>query len=251
MREHPSTQHPGNGKDESLEDGQERRIAVRKVLIVRKMTLAEIIIGDGGVPRIHYVYINDISETGIRVSSDILFSSEKKIRLKLFLTGPIAVEVSLRWKREIGINNYINGMEFIVDRPEQKAGVQKLITWAEPFFEQSSFKLNHTLFIQTDLEKPLDGVYAYALSISPGRLEILSNTPFPENREFTVRFSLKQGLHPLETLAQVMHLMDTTPEELEGMEHRNYTIWLEFSDSTAVKGHLAEMMAEQPPSSPL
>jgi len=251
MIEHPFKEHPEPENSMGQEAGQERRIAVRKVLIVRKMTLAEIVVGDSGVPRIHYVYINDISETGIRLSSDILFSPEKKIRLKLFLNKPITVEVCLRWKKEIGINNYVNGMEFVVDTPEQKAGLQKLITWAEPYFEKSSFKLNHTLFLQTNLGKPLDGVYVYALSISPGRLEILSNTPLPENREFSVQFSLHQDLSPITTVAQVMHMVDTTPEELDSMEHRNYTIWLEFNDSTAVKEHLAEMMAEQPPPSHL
>ena len=50
-------------------------------------------------------------ETGIRLSSDINFPEDRKIRLKFFLTTPVAIEATLRWKKPIGINNYINGLE--------------------------------------------------------------------------------------------------------------------------------------------
>jgi hypothetical protein len=247
MRERPCADPEKESSPAAVDS--ERRVAVRKVLIVKKMTLAEIVIGDGGVPRIHYVYINDISETGIRISSDILFPSDKKIRLKLLFNKPITVETCLRWKRDIGVNNYLDGMEFITDTEAHKKGVHSLLAWAEPYFEHSSFKLNTTLYLQTDLEGPLAGVYAYALSISPCRLEILSNTPFPEEKEFTLAFSLRQDKPAILTKAQVIHLADTTPEELEldMAECRNYTIWLEFSDSRPVKEHLMDVLAEEPP----
>jgi hypothetical protein len=227
--------------------GVERRVALRNVLIVRKMTLAEIIIGETGVPRIHYVYINDISETGIRISSDILFPQNKRIRIRLFLSSPVSIEVFLRWKKEIGIKNYVNGMEFEQFSAINKKGVCDLLRWAEPYFEKTSFLINSTLFMETDLDEPFSKMYIYTLSISQGKMELMNNLALPEGREFELKFSLRHGIPAVTTRGQVIHQKEIAGEGASQEQAKNYNIWIEFLEPAPVKEHLMETLAEHPP----
>jgi hypothetical protein len=231
----------------SAPTGIERRVARRNVLIVRKMTLAEIIIGEAGVPRIHYVYINDLSETGIRISSDILFPQNKKIKIRLFLSSPVYIEAVLRWKKEIGVQNYVNGMEFDQSSEASRKGAADLIRWAEPYFEKTSFLINSTLFMETDLDEPYSKMYIYTLSISQGRMELMNNLALPEGREFKLKFSLRHGIPAVTTRGQVIHQKEIRSESEIQEQAKNYNIWIEFLEPEPVKEHLMETLAEHPP----
>lgn len=231
----------------SKQASSDRRYTRRHLLIVKKMTLAEIIFGDNGVPRIHYVFINDISETGIRLSSDIFFPYDKKIKLKLFLPHSIQLETHLVWKREIGIKDYMNGLEFIESSKINEKGKQELLNWAEPYFDKTSFPINSTLFLETDLDEPLDKIYVFLLKISPQRLKFMSNNPFPEGNKFNIAFSLQKNIPSISTKAQVLFQKKHNVSEEAYTQPNNFTTWMELFDSDIVKNHLRETLAEDPP----
>jgi hypothetical protein len=231
--------HPSTSSD--------RRVAKREVLIVRKMVLAEIIIGDLDLPRIHYIYINDISKTGINLSSDIQFSKKKNVKMKLFLKEPISVELQLIWKKEIGMNNYASGMEFVKDSGINETGVPSLMRWVEPYFEKASFLINSTLFVETDLAEPYHQMYIYTVNVSQGRMELMNSVAIPEERPFALTFSLRHGIPAITTRGQVIHQMEMAADGGLPVQARNYSICIEFLDQEPVRKHLMEALCEKPP----
>lgn len=245
------TKKEPNNLDLSIENqpslSSERRIAKREVLIVRKMILAEIVIGELDLPRIHYIYINDISVTGINLSSDILFSKKKNVKMKLFLKEPITVELQLIWKKEIGMNNYASGMEFVKDSVINETGMPSLMQWVEPYFEKASFLINSTLFVETDLAEPYHQMYIYTVNVSQGRMELMNSVAIPEERPFALTFSLRHGIPAVTTRGQVLHQTEIAGDGAPPLQARNYSICIEFLDQEPVRQHLMEALCEEPP----
>ncbi|MDQ7823061.1 MAG: PilZ domain-containing protein [Candidatus Eremiobacteraeota bacterium] len=225
--------------------GSERRIFPRKTLIVKKMTLAEISIGEPGVPRMHYVYINDVSEKGIRISTDIPLPSRKVIHLKLHLDTPVLIPAKVQWKKELGISNYTYGLEFTM-AAESLQDIAKLMEWATPYFERASFHINSTIHLTTGLREPNDTLYAYIKTISPLRMELTSHRELPENRPFEITFSLAKALTPCVTRVQVLYQKDDSGDDAHPGDEHSLAIILEFLDPEAVKNHLIEALAEYP-----
>ncbi len=221
----------------------DRRIAKREFLIVRKMVLAEIVNGELDLPKIHYIYINDISRTGINLSSDIPFLKKKK----LFLKEPVTVELQMVWRKEIGMNNFANGMEFVADSVINATGVPGLMRWVEPYFEKASFLFNSTLFVETDLAEPFHQMYIYTIYVSQGRMELMNSGTLPEERPFALTFSLRHGIPAITTRGQVVHQKEIAGDGSLPRHARNYSICIEFLDQEPVRRHIMEALCEKPP----
>lgn len=228
----------------------ERRRVKRTLLKSRNVILVDIRIDENLPPSTHYVYINDLSELGMRITTDADIPLEDTVRLTLMIGQPTPVDLHPIWKKEIGNKNIIIGLEFIDDSAVNEAGVPALLKWAQPFYGKKSFRINAPIFLETDFEEAEKRFYAYVVVISPGGMEIMNEFPFPEGKDLTLTFTLNKKVPSITTGARVLFQREITPLYQELKRSNNFKVWLEFLEPELIKQHLHDTQQRNAQSSP-
>ncbi|GEM_PF-937974 len=218
----------------------ERRRMKRTLLKSRNVILAEIIIDENLPSSTHYVYINDICELGMRITTDADIPLDGDVTLKLMIGQPTPVELHPIWKKEIGNKNIIIGLEFIVDSAINKDGVPGLLKWAQPFYGKKSSRINAPVFLETDFEEGEKRFYAYVIVMSPGGMELMNEFSFPEDKDINLTFTLNKKVPPITTGARVLFQREITPLYRELKRSNNFKVWLEFFEPELIKQHLQD-----------
>jgi len=232
------------GQEEQAGEGRllfvERRRVKRTLLKSRNVILVDIQIDPNLPPSTHYVYINDVSDLGMRITTDADIPLEGDITLTLMIGQPTPVELRPVWKKEIGDRNIIIGLEFMTDSAVNRDGIPVLMKWAQPFYGKKSFRINAPVFLETDFEEGEKRFYAYVVVMSPGGMELMNEFPFPEAREFTLTFTLSKKVPPITTGARVLFQREITPLYRELKRSNNFKVWLEFFETELIRQHLLD-----------
>jgi len=216
----------------------ERRRVKRTLLKSRNVILVDIRIDENLPPSTHYVYINDLSEIGMRITTDADIPLEDTVRLTMMIGQPTPVDLHPVWKKEIGNKNIIIGLEFTDDSAVNEAGIPALLKWSQPFYGKKSFRVNAPVFLETDFEESEKRFYAYVVVISPGGMEIMNEFPFPEKKNLELTFTLNKKVPPITAGARVLFQREITPLYQELKRSNNFKVWLEFLEPELVRQHL-------------
>jgi hypothetical protein len=100
----------------------ERRTIPREILPVKRTVLATISGMDGEEEQQLYLHINDISEKGMRITTDIFVPEDNRIRLRFLFDQPLEIEARTVWAKELGKGNYVMGLELFQDSEIQRSG---------------------------------------------------------------------------------------------------------------------------------
>ena len=103
-----SGQEEADGNGSVPQSGDERRQAHRQALKLNKIFSAEITRGGETVQC--YLYIIDISEGGIRITSDYSFPTDGPVRVKFKFDEPLEVNVKVVWSKTLEGGTNVYGM---------------------------------------------------------------------------------------------------------------------------------------------
>lgn len=223
----------------------------RPELSARNAILTEITLKheESETPRVHYLRISSVTEEIVSITSDTLLPRDTDIKLKLILSQPIEAEVRLLWYKEIGIKNYLMGLEFNQRARINRSGIPALLKWAEPRYGKRSFRINSQIYFETDFTGAKDSTnnrfYGLVVVISPDGMELKNKFPFPEDIEFTIKFSLSNMVIPLTTRSRVIFQRDIKPRYEALKLSPYYQIWLEFLEPELIKKHISECLGPE------
>ncbi|MDQ7824002.1 MAG: PilZ domain-containing protein [Candidatus Eremiobacteraeota bacterium] len=225
------------------EQQHERRQIRRKLIKVRKTVLAEIFQAQDEERKKCYIYINDVSEGGLRITCDVFIPENTVIKLLITLEKQVALEGKVVWAKEFGSGNYTMGLELSQDRDDYRENVDFLFDWASPMEVKRSFRPRATKHFELHTEEQVTKFYAHLLIISPGGMELIFRKPLPEDRDFSLTFALFEKGKPITTRARVIFQRELVPLcPLDYLE-KTYKIWIEFFDTEAVFAHLEEAVS--------
>lgn len=228
-------------EDSPTTESEDRRIAARIPLSSRNVILVETFAGEEGPVNL-YIYISNVSETGMRITSDLLLPIDLNLRMKFMLDRPIEAEARLNWFKEIGAKNFLMGLEFLKDSEINKSGVPALLKWAEPRYGKKSIRINSKIFIETDFTNISNRFYTYMVVISEKGMEIRNNFPFPEEGEFALKFSLGRKSQGISTRGRVLFQREIRPGQDDFKLASYHKIWVEFLEPERVRDHINETL---------
>lgn len=231
----------GSGTGETLQSAERRKIR-RRTFRTQKTVLAEIT-GEGSPEQLRtYIFINDLSENGMKMTTNVLIPENNHIRLGLSMENRIEVEGRVAWGREVGRGNYVMGIELSSDSELNRVGIPRLIEWALPFEQKRSIRLSVTRSLDVQWEDGRKKSYAHFLMISPGGMEILHEAPFPEGRELTLTFSLTEKLPSITTCGRVLFQRKIPPLCDMDLIQDTHKIWISFQTPEIVQEHIQAAM---------
>ncbi len=233
-------------KGKSTPPIHERRMVKRSVLTSRNLVSAQIFQEGVEAPQSHYVYINDLSTEGMKITADTVYPDKTKLRFNLNLNEPIELETVVIWSKEIGSKNYKIGMMFVSESEINQKGIPALLQWAYPHFGKKSFRINAPMQFRFECEGQRRSFSAYVIVVSPRGIEIISNASFPENVEFKLTFTLNPNLKPITPRCTVLFQKNIKPVFEQEFLAEFYQIWIEFVDSEMVINHIKEAQKLDP-----
>jgi len=232
-------------KNNTFQPIQERRKVKRSVLTSRNMVYSQIFQEGMEVPHTQYIYINDLSPEGMKVTADTVYPEKTKLKFILNLNEPIELEAIVIWSKEIGTKNYKIGLNFTDSQMNQK-GIPALLQWACSHFGKKSFRINAPIQFRFECEGERRSFSAYVIVISPRGIEIKSDASFPENKKFKLTFTLNPSLKPISPHGIVLFQKSIKPLFEQEFLAEFYQVWIEFIDSDVVIKHIQDAQKLDP-----
>ncbi|MDQ7826479.1 MAG: PilZ domain-containing protein [Candidatus Eremiobacteraeota bacterium] len=222
---------------------RERRKFRRKAILVKRMVLSELAKGNGSGQRQFYLHINDISDHGMKITTDIFIPEENLIRMKLLLEPPLEIDARVVWAREIGKGNYKMGLEFLGDSGHNSVEVPHLLEWVHTYEEKKrTYSLQAPVYCEILTEGTMKKFFPYVLSISPAAMEFTCDFPFPLTDEAVFSFSVHEKLSPVTVKGKILFQKDSTPPGGPDFLKKIYRVVVEFLEPPAVEKHLMEAL---------
>lgn len=240
-------QSENGSQAQSEENGpdKERRQVRRIAIAVMRTVLSEISgIGEMGEKQF-YLYINDISEKGMRFTTDIFIPEENKVKLRLFLDSPLELDARTVWAKEIGKGNYVMGLEFTGDSEVNGRNIPRLINWARPPEDIRSLFLHTSLNFEGLFRESKRKFFAHVIVINPEGIELTCDFPFPLAQEFSLTFTINEKIAPLTVNGKVVFQKEIISPGAVDCPIKIYKTWIEFVDPPSVERHIQEVRAAQ------
>jgi len=239
----PSGEKEGNGVP-----AVERRTLPREKIPVKRMVLATLSGLQGDEEQQLYLHINDISEKGMRITTDIFVPEENSLRLRLLLDQPLEIDGRTVWARELGRGNYVMGIELFQDSELYQKNFGSLLEWACPTEEKQVHYLRRNILFDGWFHNGSRKFFAHVVSLSPGGMEITCDFAFPIGESFTLTFKVEEREAPLTVTGKVI-FQDAIGTLEVGPCPALYRTWIEFveeEEQPAEDLHATGQPAEEP-----
>ncbi|MHB2020899.1 MAG: PilZ domain-containing protein, partial [Candidatus Xenobia bacterium] len=173
----------------------ERRSQRRQSLRLNKIFVAEVKV-DGRLARC-YLYILDISEGGMKITTHFAFPPRAPVPARFLLDdSPLEVTVEQVWQKSIE-GTQMMGLRFVDVSDAARAAIHRFMDRFSPQEKRRSFRLDRVLNVE------LNGVVYSTLDISTGGLRISGDAPLSESGPGRARLFLEHDRPPLELNVRV------------------------------------------------
>ncbi len=197
----------GGTKDDLIYD---RRSIRRKSLSCNKVFAGELGEGDDILP--FYAYIVDISEAGMRLTTDVFLPVNDPFHINIILddNSELDSDVVVRWKREMLGGTVMAGIQFI-NMPQKTQGVvRNFMSRHLADGKRKSFRLNRVLEVEINIEGQKDTVKTLTMDLSTQGMKITNEYALPEDKIINLRVHLEFEKKPVNIQARVRWQKETT-----------------------------------------
>lgn len=205
---------------ESTENLPERRRERRRKIKVQRIFAAEIM--DDSSPQNCFLHIYDLSESGMRVHTDLSFPKGDSLPLRLLLDRPIDLRVEAIWQKELIGGMHVAGLKFLDIDNECQDEIRSFLERHSPENKRKSARLQRILVVEMVVGSTSQKFGVFTLDISTTGMKISHDYPLPEDVEIPFRILLEYDKPPIEVIAQV------TWQEANTLGQ--YVIGLNFND---------------------
>ncbi len=183
--------------------GAERREAVRKKIKVKKIFAAKIT-ADSQLQQCFF-HIFDISETGMRIHSDIPLPLQETVNLSFVANIEFSVNAKCVWKKELAGGMYILGIQFMDVTEEQLEAIRSITNKYSPDNKRTNKRLQRFLSVELNYGETQQQFSVFTLDISQTGMRITYDSPLPENQLVPMTVQLEYDKPPIQLQAKVVH----------------------------------------------
>lgn len=181
--------------------GSERRTEKRKAIQLNKIFSAEMHTQEEIHP--FFLYVVDMSESGMRITTDQPFPETASIPLKIQLDEPLEVTAQVVWQRTLVGGTNVIGMHFLVISPEDQEKVMKFMDKYSPEGRRRSFRLNRVLAVEMLMENVSQKFYPLTIDLSSKGMKLTNDFAIPEGIEIPFKILLDFDKPPIEVVGKV------------------------------------------------
>lgn len=178
----------------------ERRRERRRKIKVQRIFAAEIL---GSAPQNCFLHIYDLSESGMRVHTDMLFETGKPMPLRLLLDQSIDLEVEAIWQKELIGGMHVAGLKFVQISQQAQDEIHSFLQRHSPENKRKSVRLQRILVVEMVVGSTSQKFGVFTLDISTTGMKISHDYPLPEDVEIPFRILLEYDKPPIELIARV------------------------------------------------
>jgi len=197
--------HTGSGERlavslESTQSVPERRREKRRKIKVQRIFAAEIL---GEAPQNCFLHIYDLSESGMRVHTDLSFPAGASLPLRLLLDKPIDLKVEAIWQKELIGGMHVAGLKFQDISRESQNEIRAFLDRHSPENKRTSARLQRILVVEMVVGSTSQKFGVFTLDISTTGMKISHDYPLPEEVDIPFRILLEYDKPPIEVVARV------------------------------------------------
>jgi hypothetical protein len=208
MAESQEDVQSGNGEA----DG-ERRQTFRHALKLNKIFSAEIHRNGESLPC--YLCIIDISEGGIRITSDYSFPKDESVPVHFKLDEPLDVNVKVIWSKMLEGGTNVYGMQFTDLNDTSNGQIKRVMEHYSPEFRRKNFKLNRVIYIEF-LETNVAGrQYTFALDLNAKGMRVINEARFEPETVVKCRLYLDLDRPPVDVTGRVLSVKGATLDRFQ------------------------------------
>lgn len=198
---------------------QERRRANRKALKLNKIFSGQIGEGLDVVPI--YLYIVDISKSGMKITTDLDIPIDCKFHINLTLDvgDPLDTDVRGVWKKKMFGGTNIIGIQFLDPSKKTVNSIKEFMDIHSPEGKRKSYRLNRILPVEMEIEGKIDKFHTLTLDLSAQGMRISNPFPLPFDKKIDMKLMLDFEETPIHLKAKVVWQKETSYEQyLAGIE---------------------------------
>ncbi|MFH1452957.1 MAG: PilZ domain-containing protein [Armatimonadota bacterium] len=199
---------------------QERRESERKKISLHKTFNCELHLQ--GEVKNCFIYIEDISATGMQVHSDFSFPGDIEFSLIIRADEALNLTVKKIWQKELLGGVYITGMEFSNITNETREKLERFTDRFSPEGKRKSYRLNKVLAIEMTIGEEKKKFYALTQNLSGKGMRIMHDDPIPKDTNIDLRILLSFDDPPVNIKTRIAWTKKT--------QFDNYLIGMEFSE---------------------
>lgn len=158
---------------------------------------------DDSSPQNCFLHIYDLSESGMRVHTDLLFPKGDSLPLRLLLDRPIDLRVEAIWQKELIGGMHVAGLKFLDLDHECQEEIRSFLERHSPENKRKSARLQRILVVEMVVGSTSQKFGVFTLDISTTGMKISHDYPLPEDVEIPFRILLEYDKPPIEVIAQV------------------------------------------------
>lgn len=189
----------------------ERRESKRFTIQLNKITGAEVTLR-GGSPTPCYVYVADISEGGLRITSDTWFDREQRFGLHLQLNPPLGGEVEVVWNKQLQGGTNVYGLKFVDVNEELQKQIDDFIHSFsfEARRDAVSARLNRVICMQLPEVAQDQRLYVFTSMLSVQGMQITVEMPLEVDQTYDFLLFLEVEEPPVVVRAKAVSLKPAT-----------------------------------------
>jgi c-di-GMP-binding flagellar brake protein YcgR len=186
---------------ESAESIPDRRRERRRKIKVQRIFAAEIL----GISASQncFLHIYDLSESGMRVHTDLSFPTGEALPLRLLLDKPIELRVEAMWQKELIGGMHVAGLKFLDVAVEAQQEIRDFLERHSPENKRKSVRLQRILVVEMVVGSTSQKFGVFTLDISTTGMKIAHDYPLPEDVDIPFRILLEYDKPPIEVSARV------------------------------------------------
>ncbi len=186
----------------------ERRSVSRRKVKLKKIFAAEV--GLAGETQNCFVHIHDLSESGMRVHTDVKFPPGENVPIKLFLDEPLDLMVQHAWSKELIGGMEVVGLEFVDIGAREADRIRDFLGRHSPENKRTSLRLQRILVVEMILGSTSQKFGVFTLDISTQGMRIVHEFPLPEEIEIPFRILLEYDKDPISVVGRVTWTEENT-----------------------------------------
>lgn len=186
---------------ESTESLPERRREERRKIKVQRIFAAEIL--NPASPQNCFLHIYDLSESGMRVHTDLSFPTGESLPLRLLLDHPIELKVEAIWQKELIGGMNVAGLKFLDVDSGSQTEIRTFLERHSPQNKRKSARLQRILVVEMVVGSTSQKFGVFTLDISTTGMKISHDYPLPEEVDIPFRILLEYDRPPIEVQARV------------------------------------------------
>ena len=205
---------------ESSQNAVDRRRERRRKIKVQRIFAAEILSPVSPQPNC-FLHIYDLSESGMRVHTDLCFPTGEALPLRLLLDKAIDLTIECIWQKELIGGMHVAGLKFLDISAQSQQEIRSFLERHSPENKRKSVRLQRILVVEMVVGSTSQKFGVFTLDISTTGMKISHDYPLPEDVDIPFRILLEYDKPPIEVIARV------TWQEANTLGQ--YVVGLEFS----------------------